>query len=95
MAAARARLGHLARLQSRTDAVERRIYDAAQHRLDVVMTELDQLRPRLDLDADAPDRYQALTLEFGQLHIVAARAHQAIGLSPDDMPSPTVPGAPA
>jgi hypothetical protein len=77
--AARTRLGHLASLSEKTEATERRILAAAEDRLAAVEKDLATLQPRVHLDVDAGDRYQALTAEKGQLTIVIARARQVLG----------------
>lgn len=77
-AAAAKRLAHLGGLAARTDAAERRILDAAEDRLRIVRAELDQLRPRALADDAAAERYQALTLESGQLDTVIANARAVL-----------------
>lgn len=78
IAAARQRLIHLAGLAAKTEASERRILSAAEHRREEVRGELERLRPRAVADRAAGDRYQELTAELGQLEAVIARAHQAL-----------------
>ena len=72
--AAGARLAHLAGLAERTHDADRRILEAAQHRLAAVVADLGTLRPRVNLDDTAAARYQALTLERGQLETVIGQA---------------------
>ncbi len=76
---AKARVQHLAGLQAKTDAAERKILEAAQHRAGEVEARLKALRPRIDLDTSAADTYQELTLERGQLALVIAQAQQHLG----------------
>lgn len=79
IAAARARLSHLGGIAARTEEAERRILDAAEERMGIVSQELAQLGPRVNLDAAAANRYQALTLERGRLGVVAAQSRQVLG----------------
>lgn len=78
--AARARLADLGGLSAHTADTERRILEAAEHRLEAVQADLDKLRPRVNLDDDAADRYSALVLERGQLSTVIAQSREALGL---------------
>lgn len=80
IAGARRRLTHLAGLADRTAAAERRILDAANDRRSAVDVDLGKLRPQVDLDDSAADRYQSLTLERGRLDTVIARARQVLEL---------------
>lgn len=77
--AAGKRLGHLAGLAARTDAAERKILEAAQEMLAKVEEDLPKLRARVQTDPEAADRYQALTLERGQLQQVIAQAQKVLG----------------
>ena len=52
--------------------------EAAEQRRAVIEADLAKLRPRVDLDADAADKYQDLIAERGQLDIVLASAQRAI-----------------
>lgn len=79
IAGARRRIAHLASLADKTDTTERAILAAATDRLEAVQAGLVTVRPRVDLDPAAADRYRALTLERGQLEGVIASAKQAIG----------------
>ena len=76
--AARARLTHLGGLSAHTAAVEGKILESAEARLSVVEQDIATLRPRVNLDGDAAEKYQALVLERGQLKIVIARAGEAL-----------------
>lgn len=78
IAAARRRLAHLSGLRARTAAAEARILDAARARLDAVDADLVRLRPRVNTDPHAAERYQALVLERGQLHRVASQSQQVM-----------------
>ena len=82
MGAARTRLVHLAAVAERSNQAERRIHDAAVDRRSIVERELQTLRPRVNLDDAAAERYQALILERGQLDTVIASA-QARGAGSD------------
>jgi len=68
------RLTRLAELGAKTDAAERRILDAAEHRREVVHGEIAKLRPRALIDDATGERYQDLVLERGRLDIVIANA---------------------
>lgn len=76
--AAKRRLCHLSGLSGRVDEAERRILEAANDRLGTVQAELEQLRPRVNLDPAAAEQYQAHTLEVGQLRQVIARAENLV-----------------
>ncbi|MDU7523501.1 MAG: hypothetical protein E7K72_19305 [Roseomonas mucosa] len=76
IAAARQRLSHLQGIAGRTAAAERRILDLAEKRHAEVLADLARLRPRVNLDPDAAEQYQRLTMERGQLDMVTARARQ-------------------
>ena len=77
LAGARRRLVHLAGLADKTHQTEKAILAAALDRLSAVQADLATLRPRVLVDTAAGDRYQALTMERGQLETVIARARQA------------------
>ncbi|NCC29923.1 MAG: hypothetical protein EOM22_17705 [Gammaproteobacteria bacterium] len=68
------RLTRLAETSAKTDAAERRILDAAEHRRDAVQGLLAKLKPRALLDDASGERYQDLILERGRLDIVIANA---------------------
>ena len=70
----RSKLSELYGLSEQTDAVEKKILAGAEQRLSVVNAELDKLRPRVNLDDSAADRYQDLILERGRLQEVIANA---------------------
>ncbi len=80
VAGAKARLAHLAGLAEKTDATEHKILAAAMERLELVDCDLSKLRPRVNLDDAAAERYQELTLERGQLALVIAKARSALRL---------------
>ena len=68
---------HLSGLNERTQATEKAILSAAMARRDAVNRDIDDLRPRVNLDGGAAEQYQALILERGQLDTVIA-ASQAV-----------------
>ena len=82
--AAARRLAHLAGLAAITHGAEQRILDGATERHATVQRELVQLRPRARQDLAAGDRYQALTLERGQLETVIAQAQSHLAPSTRD-----------
>lgn len=59
-AAIRRRLGQLRELEQRTDAADAKIRAAADARRAQVQADLTRLAPRVHLDTEAGDRYQAL-----------------------------------
>jgi hypothetical protein len=79
IAAAKRRLQHLSRLADKSVAAEQKIKSAAEKRLSAVDAELVTLRPRVNLEEEAGDRYQDLTLERGQLATVIESARVALG----------------
>jgi hypothetical protein len=72
-------LADLAVLQSRTDADEKKILDAAVARHDELQGQLGQagLDARRGDDA-AGNRYQAIVAELGQVNIVIGKARAAL-----------------
>ncbi|MEN6544489.1 MAG: hypothetical protein ABFE07_00435 [Armatimonadia bacterium] len=79
MEKARAQLGDLAALTSKTEAAERRILERAEKRLTEVQAEIDKLHPGIHgASEQAQDEYLALITERGQLHTVIAKAQQAL-----------------
>lgn len=94
LAACRTRLAHLGGIASRTDDTERRILAAAEERREAVARDLATLRPRVLLDPAAAERYQALTLEAGQLSQVVARAAAALGTEQDELRKALPPQSP-
>lgn len=76
---AKRRLVHLAGLAERTDDAERRILSSAIDRREAVRGDIEKLRPRVDLDPEAAERYQLLTLESGQLDTVIAQSRMVLG----------------
>ena len=77
---ARAHLGDLGALATKTEAAERRILAAAQKRLAAVQTQIERARPGIEAGPDsAQDRYLDLVTERGQLELVIARAREALG----------------
>jgi hypothetical protein len=79
IAAARTRLTHLAGLAARTDAAELKILEAAEDRRAAISADIEKLRPRVNLDDEAGDKYMALITERGQLDTVAGRSRQVLG----------------
>lgn len=76
---ARAHLGELAGLASKTEAAERRILETAEKRLGIVQGDIEAAQPGIEsADEAAQDRYLASVTERGQLHIVIAKARQAL-----------------
>ncbi len=80
LAAARARLADLGSLSAHTADTERRIMEAAEHRLQAVQADLDKLRLRVNLDPAAVDQYSTLVLERGQLSTVIAQSRATLRL---------------
>lgn len=76
--AAKRRLIHLSGLTGKVDGAERRILEAAEHRLAAVSADLASLRPRVNTDPAAAGRYQDLVLERGQLAQVIASAKRSL-----------------
>ena len=76
--AAKRRLAHLGALSARTVETERKILAAAEDRLAAVEADRASLRSRALIDPAAADRYQALTLERGQIETVIGRAREAL-----------------
>lgn len=79
MAGARRRLVHLHGLDARTEAAERQILAAAEHRHAEVLNAIAKLAPRAAADRAAGDRYTAAVLERGRLETVIARAKANLG----------------
>jgi hypothetical protein len=79
--AARARLAHLAGVAAKTDKAEHTILASAQDRLEAVTRDLETLRPRVNLDQGAADRYMELTQERGTLATVIAQAQHHVGMA--------------
>lgn len=79
IAGARKRLGHLQGLAAQTEAAERKILAAAEHRMESVLADLKTLRPRVMTDPAAGDRYSELVMERGHLAQVIAQARQELG----------------
>lgn len=80
MGKARAGLGRLMALSTKTEAAERRILESAQKRHDFVVAELRKLRPGIAGASDSTqDRYTDLVAERGQLDVVIAKARKALG----------------
>lgn len=79
MSEVKSRLADLAVLQSRTDADEQKILDAAIGRHDELQKQLPaaSLAARSDPDA-AAGKYQAMVQEIGQLSIVIGKARAAL-----------------
>lgn len=72
-------LGELASLSSKTEAAERRILAQANKRLVEVDAAIERARPGAEgAPASAQDRYLDLVKERAQLHIVIAKARQAL-----------------
>lgn len=75
----RAQLGDLASLASKTEAAEREILKRAQDRLEKVNAEIERARPGVEgAPDDAQRRYTDLVAERGHLHIIIAKAQQAL-----------------
>lgn len=70
----RSRLADLHGMAQQTAAVEKRLLEHSQHRLNDVMADMDELRPRVAIDPAAADAYQRLVVEFGRLQQVIANA---------------------
>lgn len=70
----RSRLADLHGMAQQTAAVEKRLLEHSQHRLNDVMADMDKLRPRVAADPAAADAYQRLVIEFGRLQQVIANA---------------------
>lgn len=70
----RSRLADLHGMAQQTAAVERRLLEHSQHRLNDVMADMDKLRSRVATDPAAADAYQRLVVEFGRLQQVIANA---------------------
>lgn len=79
IAGARRRLAHLGGLAKRAEEAERRILAAAEDRIAAIDADLAKLRPRVDLDDAAADRFMAMTAERGQCQTVAAKAQKVLG----------------
>lgn len=74
--AAKRRLVHLSGLSGRVARAELAIENAAARQLRTVLADLDSLRPRVNLDDAAADRYQVLTTERGRLEQVIANCQR-------------------
>jgi hypothetical protein len=72
--ACRTRLAHLGGLAAKTHQAERKLLEAATNRMAAVAADLDTLRPRVNVDQGAADRYMELTEEWGTLATVIAQA---------------------
>lgn len=70
----RSRLADLHGMAQQTAAVEKRLLEHSQHRLNDVMADMDKLRHRVATDQAAADAYQRLVIEFGRLQQVIANA---------------------
>lgn len=71
-------MGSLHGLQSRTDAAERRILDAALERDATVRARMEELRPQVLTRSGASREYQVLTLELRRLALVIALARSHV-----------------
>lgn len=80
MEKARAHMGELHDLATKTDASEQKILAAAEKRHATVLSKIEQLQPGIDAAGDdVHDEYLGLVSERGQLEIVIARARKALG----------------
>ncbi len=66
-------------LLAHTYAVEKNIVKAAIARLEKVTADLERIRRIAETDAQAAERYQALTLERGRLETVIAKGRETLG----------------
>lgn len=69
----RGRLADLSAMEARHQADNDRLADASAARLRAVNDELDELRPRVNIDRMAADQYQRLIGERGQLQLTLAQ----------------------
>ena len=67
-------LGELAMLAAQSEASERRILQAAQHRVGVVQAQIDRAGGVDASTGSGQDRYLDLVKERAQLHLIIARA---------------------
>jgi hypothetical protein len=76
----REHLGELDSMAKQTEASERGILQRAEARLEQVDAMIERQRPGVEAAPDASqDRYVALVEERGRLHVVIAKARQALG----------------
>lgn len=76
LGAVRYRLTVLHHLAAQTAAVERKILEAAEKRLDRVNEDIAGLERRLPGDEASEDSYRQLIIERGRLHQVVANAQE-------------------
>jgi hypothetical protein len=74
----RKRISNLEGIALRTRAVEKKILEGAEQRLEVINKELAGLQPRVMTSDDFVRRYQELVLERGRVQMVIAQAEKIL-----------------